>query len=288
MTRHRARDRRRTEVEPDTVEVPVPGGALAVARWRGEGTACVFLHSGITDRRSWYDVVRGLDGAGDCIAYDRRGAGGSTAIGDAGSVDDLLAVLDHLQVAGAWLVASSAGGQVALEAAVLHPDRVLGLVLFAPAVSGAPEPAEVDDHTLALAEQLEQAGDDVEERVRLEAWLWLDGPKGPEGRVAGPARTLLLEMDRRIVELGRAESAGTTVTDLWDRLPTLELPITMVAGGLDVPFLVQQCAAAAERLPTAELVLLPDHAHLPYLEDPQACARLIDRHIGRRPGGTQG
>lgn len=58
-------------------------------------------------------------------------------------VDDLLAVLDAVSPdAPAWLVGSSMGGEVALDAALEAPERIAGLVLLAPAISGDPEPDE--------------------------------------------------------------------------------------------------------------------------------------------------
>ena len=64
-------------------------------------------------------------------------------------VDDLLAVLDAVSPdAPAWLVGSSMGGGVALDAALEAPERVAGLVLLAPAVSGDPE---LDEETFNAA-----------------------------------------------------------------------------------------------------------------------------------------
>ncbi len=258
--------------------VDVPGGALAVDQRPGVEPAIVLLHSGISDRRGFAEMIDRLETEKSVVAYDRRGHGDSTASGDAAHVDDLLAVLDGLHVEQAWLVGSSAGGQVALEAAVLHPERVAGLILLAPVISGAPEAN--DDRSVAHLERLlEQAGDDVEARVRVETWLWLDGPRGPEGRVAGPARALLAAMDRTTIAQGRSEHDGTSIADLWDELPKLAHPIVFVAGGLDLNSIVEQTAAAAARTPHARHVVLPDRAHLPYLEDAEESARIIQDQV---------
>jgi len=129
-------------------------------------------------------------------------------------VEDLLAVLDEVTDGTAWLVGSSAGGGVALDAAIAAPERVAGLVLLAPAISGAPEP-ELDADTARFDRLLDQAieAGDLDEQNRLETWLWLDGPAQPEGRVSGPARSLLLDMNR--LRLGNAvpEDAGASGTD---------------------------------------------------------------------------
>lgn len=263
------------------VLVPVPGGALAVDSRRGAEPAVVLLHSGIGDRRGFAALVEHLDPEIGVVAYDRRGHGDSTATGDGPHADDLLAVLDRLGIGRAWLVGSSAGGQVALETALLHPERVAGLVLLAPVISGAPE--GVDDETvLRFDRMLDEAGDDVEERIRLETWLWLDGPAGPEGRVTGPGRVLLAEMDRTTIEHGRSELDGTTVTDIWNELPRLRHPVAFVAGSIDLPSIVERSAAAAERTPNGRHILMPERAHLPYLEDAAGCGRLIRELIEDR------
>ena len=50
-------------------------------------------------------------------------------------------MLDAVGVDRAWLVGSSAGGRVAVDAALAYPERVAGLVLLAPAISGEPTDA---------------------------------------------------------------------------------------------------------------------------------------------------
>ena len=94
------------------------------------------------------------------------------------------------------------GGALALDAALAAPERVAGLVLIAPAVSGQPEPGrQLDADTMRIIGPLIAAGEagDIDEQLRLHAWLWLDGPTSPERRVGGPARDLALAMNERIV-----------------------------------------------------------------------------------------
>jgi pimeloyl-ACP methyl ester carboxylesterase len=90
--------------------------------------------------------------------------------------------------------------RIALDAVLAVPDLVAGLVLIAPAVTGAPPPDEesIELELLWLDQKIDEQIDlgDSDEANRYEVWLWLDGPRGPEGRVSGPARTLASEMNR--------------------------------------------------------------------------------------------
>ena len=167
------------------------------------------------------------------VAYDRRGFGESPLSPEPFThVEDLRAVLGAVGAERAWLVGSSAGGRVAVDAALAYPERVAGLVLLAPAVSGEPD-VESDPETErldALMEAADAAGD-LDEVNRLEAWLWLDGPAGPEGRVSGPVRELFLAMNA-IALRAEAESpagAGNSKIDAWSRLAEITVP---VHGGL--------------------------------------------------------
>ena len=125
----------------ERVEIPVAGATLVGDHWMGDGAAVVLLHAGVCDRRSWREVGERLHAAGcDVVAYDRR-AFGEVAPADRPfrHVDDLLAVIDAVSPsAPAWLIGSSMGGGVALDAALEAPERVAGLVLRHPRSAATP------------------------------------------------------------------------------------------------------------------------------------------------------
>ena len=254
-----------------------PGCDLAGERWPGGAPLVVLLHEGVSDRRGWRQVAGRLAPQVTVVAYDRRGYGESPA-GTAPftHVDDLLGVLDREQAGRAWLVGASAGGGLALDAALLAPDRVAGLVLLGTAVSGAPEP-DLDPDTQRFDALLDAAlaAGDLEEINRLETWLWLDGPSEPEGRVGGAARALALDMNAVILRNEGREDDGDSGTDAWHRLNEVQVPVTVACGGLDVPFIIARSRELAGRLRGASYRELPGMAHQPYLERPGQVADLV-------------
>lgn len=252
-------------------------GRLVGERWPGPDTTVVLLHAGVTDRRSWRVVSAALDGHATVVSYDRRGFGDTAPSTEEFShVGDLLAVLDEVADSPVWLVGSSAGGGVALDTALTAPERVAGLVLISPAVSGAPVP-ELDADTARFDRLIDQAieAGDPDEVNRLETWLWLDGPAQPEGRVAGPARNLLVDMNSILLANGVPEEAGTSGIDAWSQLERVNVATTVACGDLDVPFVVDRSRQLAERLPNGRHQVLASLAHLPQLEDPATVAGVI-------------
>ena len=268
------------EVELD---IDVPGAVLRAERWPAPAPTVVMLHSGVTDRRSWYAVADELEDVADVIAYDRRGFGASPP-GELefSHLHDLLIVLDRLTTGPVVLVGNSMGGALALDLALTEPDRVAGLLLLAPAVSGAEQPGDLDAATLVLAERIDRAWTDGDktELVRLESWMWLDGPTGAEGRVTGPARRLAEEMNRQLLSYDVDEDAGGSDVDAWSRIGEIDVPAIVACGGLDAPFILDRSRQLAQRLPHGEFVLLPDVAHLPSLEQPETVAALVMRAVG--------
>ena len=256
------------------------GRAVLAAEDHGSGPDVLLLHAGVTDRRSWRHVVDALPGH-RCIAFDSRGYGETTYEPEDGwsRVDDAVAVLDAYDVPSAVVVACSMGGRTGLDLALRHPERVRALVLIGSAVSGAPD-IEVDEDLQWLEgafEQAEAAGD-LDEINRLEALVWLDGPRAGEGRVAGPARELFLEMNRHALEAADPGEERQD-TDAWRHAHDISVPTLVLIGEHDLSHTHANAEHLAHGIPGARLVALPDVAHLPHLEDDERTLREIAEFV---------
>lgn len=267
----------------EPVEIAAGDATLVGDRWNGAGATIVLLHAGVCDRRCWREVGAQLGAAGrEVVAYDRRGFGDvPPADGPFRHVDDVLAVLDAVSPdAPAWLVGSSMGGGVALDAALEAPERIAGLVLLAPTISGDPEPDEEEyiAATNGLASAIDAAwtAGALEQCNRLEVRLWLDGPAQPEGRVGGPPRELALDMNRIVIaNESESDADGASGLDAAARVHEIAIPAIVACGELDVALKVGRSAALADALPNGTYRILPGRAHLPYLEAPDEIAALI-------------
>jgi 2-succinyl-6-hydroxy-2,4-cyclohexadiene-1-carboxylate synthase len=104
-----------------------------------------------------------------------------------------------------------------------------------------------------------------------------------QARLAAAERARLREQRLRNDPTGLAASlrgfgAGVPAP-LWDRLPTLDVPTLVVVGALD-PKYRQVGREMAERMPRAELAVVPDAGHTVHLEQPDAFARLVLDFLG--------
>jgi pimeloyl-ACP methyl ester carboxylesterase len=262
-----------------TFVVPRDGTELVGESWLKELPAVVLLHAGVADRRSWGSLIPEIADFASVLAYDRRGFGESLPGNEPFThLDDLLAVLDLFAMESTWLVGSSAGGKLALEAAVVAPDRVNGIILIAPAVGGAPptRDQDVDPETERIDELITRADElgDIDEVNRLEVRLWLDGPREREGRVSGSVRDLVLDMNATALTNFVPENSDRAV-DAWSRLGELSMPTTVACGSFDAMHVIRRSESVAGRIRGARLVSLEGVAHLPYLENPSDVGALI-------------
>ena len=150
-------------------------------------------------------------------------------------------------------------------------------MLIGSACRGAPGPDEWPEsyRELGLALDAAEEAGDLDEVNRLEAWMWLDGPSAPEGRVTGagprpvpgherpgPGRRRPRRGDRATVGLGRAGLRSGCRR--WSSI-----------GDLDLEDIRETSEGLAERIPGATLEVLEGTAHLPQLEGHPRCLEAI-------------
>ena len=115
--------------------IAVPGGGLAFERIaNGGGPAVLFIQGVGVAGCAWRPQLAAFGSRYDCIAYDNRGVGGSTAppggISIASMADDAVAILDAMGMERVHVVGHSMGGAIALQVALANRSRVLSLALL--------------------------------------------------------------------------------------------------------------------------------------------------------------
>jgi 3-oxoadipate enol-lactonase len=261
---------------PDERKIPVPGGRLSAVA-DGEGAPIVLLHAGVVDSRVWEPFVPRLTGAGyRTIRYDARGFGHSvTEDVEFSRVDDLVAVLDAFGIERAALVGNSQGGQIALDFAVRHPERVAALVQLASGIGGLDVPMSPRDEAVEQRyEEIDAAGD-IQALTDFELALWGAGVEQPVERLPDELRAFLRPMFEAANE-GRPRGRQVPLDPpAAERLDRLTMPVLFVHGALDFSYVETFGRHLEANVPNARLVVIPDVAHLVAVEAPDATARLV-------------
>jgi len=228
----------------------------------------VLLHGFTQTGDAWRQVRARLEARGrHVVAPDLRGHGAASATRPV----DLAAVLADLDalVDGAVLGGYSMGGRLALAYAARQPGRVRRLVLVG-ASPGLEDRRERDarrrDDEL-LAARIETSG--VEAFAREWALLPLFAGQPPAVAAAAHAERLRQTPEGLAAAL-RGLGTGT-LPSVWDALPGLELPVTLVVGQRDAKFRAV-AEAMADRLPFGRIVVVPGAGHAVHLEAPAVVA----------------
>lgn len=239
----------------------------------GRGEALVLLHDGLTHGGIWDDAFRRLSGSFRVVRYDRRGHGRSDVpTAPHSPVEDLRALLDHLDVERAVLVGSSAGGRLALDFAVRFPDRASALVLVGPVVSGY----GYSEHFVERGRRNMGPLSDGDVEATLSNWVedrYLISADGDDARKR--LRGLMEPYaEKRFLAYDPDLARGPEAPAL-PRLEALDVPALVVVGAEDVPDVHAHAGAIDSRLPASRRVVVPGAGHLVAFERPRAFLRLV-------------
>ncbi len=257
--------------------VEVPGGRLWCWDTGGRGDAVMLLHPATGSAAGWEHQVEPLRSAGlRIVAYSRRGHFGSPVVAGADpgyAADDVIAVADALGLDRFHLVGCAAGGFIAPECAIIHPQRLSSLILVC-TQGGTADPQLRSEFQRTGPPALRQLPPAVREL-------------GPSYRAADPdgvARWEALEHQGLIGDRVRQRSRIALDATALARIRT---PSLVVAGGADLIMPVPLARRYAAMIPRSQFVAMPDCGHCPHWEQPEAFnAIVLDFVNGRRSRTT--
>jgi pimeloyl-ACP methyl ester carboxylesterase len=230
-------------------------------RMAGSGERWLLLHGTPLTPEVWDGVTPFLTPSGPVWCPD------ISPPGEARDVPGMLAARLAAEAAGRpgrlHVVGHSFGGQVALDLALLAPERVASLTLVCS--RDTPFPA------FAAAAARLRDGEPVDTAAALGRWF-TPAELDRDGPVVSYARRCLEQADRRS---WAAALDAIARYDRADRTGSLQVPVTLIAAELDQVSTPAVMSALADRLPRASLRMLPGAAHMTPFTDPAALAGLI-------------
>ena len=214
------------------------------------------------------------------IALDNRGAGRSDKPFGHYSLeqmaDDAIAVLDQVGVEKAHIVGASMGGAITQIIGLKYPERVMSLTLACTACRNHPWRRELL-HGWATAATEQGIG-----AMTREAARWVIGPRSfrrllPAFGWLGP-----LAMGRTSHAFVSQVNAILDIDDtISDQLIDVKAPTLVMVGNQDILTPRGDSEEIAERIPTAELVVLSGAAHGLMVEHASTFNKVLGDFLGR-------
>lgn len=245
----------------------------------GSGTPFVMIHAGVADSRQWNNEFASFASDYQAIRYDMRGYGKSEPVdGEFSHMGDLISVLETLEVnEPAILMGCSMGGGLAMDFALAYPSRVKALIM----VGSGPSGLELDVPTpdkFSEAEKAYEAGD-LDLLAELETQIWFDGAGRTPGQVNQAMRRLAYEMNRNALaheakQLGKR--LPNTEAMAFDRLENLNIPVLIIVGTHDTPYILAAGDYMMGKIPLAQKIQIADAAHLPNMDQPGGFQGIVE------------
>ena len=247
------------------------GNAQLYYETAGQGVPFVMIHAGVADNRQWNNEFAFFARNYQVVRYDMRGYGKSEPVdGEFNHMNDLVAVLNALELhEPVVLMGCSMGGGLAMDFALTNPSRVRALIMVGSGPSGleldVPAPVKFAD-----VEKAFEAGD-LDLVGEIETQIWFDGTGRTPEQVNQTMRKLVYEMNRQALA-HEVKQLGTrlpnTEVPAFDRLSDLEIPVLIIVGEHDTPYILAAADYMVERIPSAQKVTIKDAAHLPNMDHP--------------------
>ena len=273
-----------TQVDDPMVPVPIPAQVPVkegmadlpnthLGYWDtgGSGEPVVFLHPASGSALVWLYQQPVFAKAGHrVIAYSRRNYYNSDSAPEENpgtGTEDLQNLIEFLGLEKFHIVSSAAGGSVAADYALSHPERLLSLT--------------VSSNNLAATKGCIA---EAAESVKLKEWD--DLPRwfrelGPSYRGVNPEGVAKWTELNHKSETGRGARQKLVNVVTPEKLETLKVRTLLMTGAADMFTPPSITRMIARHVPINEVVIVPECGHSPYWEQPQFFNRTVRGFIGR-------
>jgi pimeloyl-ACP methyl ester carboxylesterase len=248
----------------------------------------VLVHGSWVSHHDWEFIRSGLDNNFRVLTYDRRGHSESERPSTPDSVSenvaDLAGLIEHLDLAPAWLVGNSFGASITLRLAGERPDLFRGLITHEPPLFSL---LANDSAVSSMLDEVARKLAAVSERIVSgdhagAAELFV------ESVALGPGNWSKISRQLQSIMI---ENAPTFLDELNDpqqldfnlqSVKPFPGPILLTAGAQSPAIFAPVVAKLAATLPNAEVVTFLEAGHIPHVTDPEtyveAIRRFIDKH----------
>jgi 3-oxoadipate enol-lactonase len=245
----------------------------------GEGPALLLIAGLGGGTWSWHGQVPYFRGTYRTITFDNRGAGRSSMPPGPYQMrqfaEDARCLIDYLQVEKVFVLGLSMGGMIAQELALLAPQRIKALFLGCTHTGG---PWRIPPATGVIELLVSNAGLSQKEMIEKNVPIFFSRAcrkEKPEVIAAYCAAQLAAPEQPEYAF--HAQLAAIRTFDSSERLGQLKIPTMVVSGSEDVLVPPENAEILAERLPRADVEIVPGAGHVLHVECRDLLNVLADR-----------
>jgi len=251
----------------------------------------LLLHGFGSSTYSWEKVMVPLSQNGTVVAYDRPAFGLTERINYDRNLSQnpyafdfqvsmVKNMMDSLKKEKAILIGNSAGGTIAMAAALKYPDRIKAIILVDSAVkngNGAPawiQPVlntpQMDILGPLLVRSIRERGLEI---LKL---AWYDPTKITDDDLLNYQKPLKIsDWDKALWEYTKANRDN----GIENNISKIKIPVLIVSGTEDKLIPKEQSIWLANEIENSKLVLIPECGHVPQEECPEAFLSVVSTFL---------
>lgn len=237
----------------------------------GNGEPLILLHGGFGSSEMMGGMIAAFSKKYRVIAVDSRSQGRTTdsdekELSYAQMALDVNGFMDQLKIRKAKFVGWSDGGDIALELALIHPEKIEKAVILGANYLGESKGVFLGIDT-----------------------TWKMNPNDPLfAKTKKQMAQYFSTYDRLAPDKGRIEASRKKVTDnafknpniTLAQLNSIQVPFLVMAGDHDM-FTLEHTISLYQNLPQASLYILPDATHISPFEEPDLVHSEILRYLAK-------
>jgi pimeloyl-ACP methyl ester carboxylesterase len=237
----------------------------------GKGDPLILLHGGFGSTEMMGGMIAAFSKKYQVIAVDSRSQGRTTdsdekELSYAQMALDVNGFMDLLHIKKAKIVGWSDGGDIALELALIHPEKITKAVIMGANFLGESKGVFLGIDTTWKMD----AKDPLFAKTKPELVKYFSTYE----RLAPDKKKI--ESSRKKVSDNAFKNPNITLA----QLKSIQVPFLVMAGDHDM-FTLEHTIAMYQNLPQASLYIVPDATHISPFEEPELVHSEILRYLGK-------
>lgn len=227
---------------------------------QGKGEPVIFLHGGMGSANSWAGQLEYFSKYYRVLAPDSRGQArttdGKTPLTYHLMAEDTIRLMDKLKIPSAYIVGWSDGGNIGIDMAIHHPERVKKLVAYGANIN----PAGLQKHFL--------------EYLRTVKPEKMQSDNGSDYLALSPTPKYLPVIAEKIRVMWLAEPNFSAT-----QLSKITTPTLIMDGQQEELIRPDHAKEIADAIPKAKLVMLPNVGHYAIFRTPKVWNQAVEAFL---------
>jgi 2-succinyl-6-hydroxy-2,4-cyclohexadiene-1-carboxylate synthase len=247
----------------------------------------LLMHGYTGSLEDWRDIYPNLDERFNYVGIDLIGHGKSDSPTNiekykAGSlVNQIQDILDKLSIIKVIILGYSMGGRVALNFAVSHPQKIMGLILESTSagIKNEKDRKERIDRDEELVSYIEENGTEKFAEHWMAQDIFNTQRRFSDEKLQKIMRRIAQNSKRGLANTLRGFGTGT-MPYFAENLNLIQSPILLISGELDTKY-CELSSVLEDKFPNAKNAVIKNAGHNTHLEEPEQFIISVNKYLNQ-------